>query len=129
VLAVDTNVLVRILVDEPGASTETAAARKALAAEARVFIPDVALVEAIWVLRASYEFSKEELLGAFVRLLENDSFVWGDWQAVSAALAYYTSYNVDFADCLILAKAEIAGATLATFDRKLARIKGVRRIL
>ena len=127
-LAVDTNVLVRILVDEPGAAAEAAVARKLLAEESRVFIPDISLVEAIWVLRESYGFGKEALLGAFVHLLENEGFVWGEWETVSKALGLFTSYNVDFADCLILAKAESAGATLATFDRKLARIEGVRRL-
>ena len=127
-LAVDTNVLVRVLVDDPGAPAQVAVARKAVTAASRVFIPDVVLVETVWALKQPYGFSKDEILGCFVRLLENERFVWDNWEAVSDALAIFVSYNVDFADCLILAKAKRAGAELLTFDRKLGRVKGVRRL-
>ncbi|MCO6440817.1 MAG: PIN domain-containing protein [Nitrococcus mobilis] len=49
-IAVDTNVLVRILTDDPGQPEQVQAAR-ALASRARkVYVPLIVMVECVWVL-------------------------------------------------------------------------------
>ena len=126
-LAVDTSVLVRLLVDDPQEADEVSVARRAVQGAERVLIPDVVLVESIWVLRGKkYRFTKPQILECFASLLENERYVWGNWDEVSAALGLYTSHEVDFADCLILVKAKHAGAELVTFDRDLGALEGAR---
>ena len=126
-LAVDTNVLVRLLVDDPREVEEVALARDAVQGAERVLIADLVLVETIWVLRGKkYRFGKTQILDCFNRLLENERYVWNNWDEVSAALGMYVSYDVDFADCMILVKAARAGAELVTLDRDLGAIDGVR---
>ncbi len=126
-LAVDTNVLIRLLVDDPREAEEVAVARKAVQGAERVLIPDVVLVETIWVLKGKkYGFKKQQILECFAQLLENERYAWSNWDEVSQALGIYLSYDVDFADCLILVKAERADALLLTFDRDLGAIQGAR---
>lgn len=63
-IAVDTNVLVRILVDDPGQSGQVKRAR-ALAGEAgEVHVPLIVLVETVWVLETSYGLPKPAILRA-----------------------------------------------------------------
>lgn len=124
-LAVDTNVLLRVLVDDPGARAQCDRARARVKAEERVFVPFVAVIETIWVLSATYGFSRKEILGVFERLLENERYEIANARVFADALKAYMNANVDFADCAIHAEAQRAGASLLTFDRKLARLSGV----
>lgn len=124
-LAVDTNVLLRLLVDDPDAVEQCERARARVKREEQVFVPFVAVIEAIWVLRASYRFSKKEILKVFEQLLENERYQIGNGKVFGDALTSYLSVNVDFADCAIHAEARREGAGLLTFDRKLERLNGV----
>jgi len=125
VLAVDTNVLLRLLVDDPKAQGQCERARARVKDEERVYVPFVAVIEAIWVLRQSYRFSKKEILAVFEQLLENDRYQIANGKVFGDALIAYLSVNVDFADCAIHAEAQQEGVGLLTFDRKLSRLSGV----
>lgn len=124
-LAVDTNVLLRLLVDDPDAQGQCERARARVKSEERIYVPFVAVVEVIWVLRASYRFSKKEILKVFERLLENERYQIANGKLFGDALTTFLSANVDFADCAIHAEAQREGADLLTFDRKLERLGGV----
>ena len=50
-IAVDTNVLVRILIDDPEEIEQTQAARKLARAAGTVFVPQIVQVECVWVLK------------------------------------------------------------------------------
>ena len=124
-LAVDTNVLLRLLVDDPLAPEQCARARARVRDEETVFVPSIALVETVWVLRDSYGFSKAQILGVFTRLLENGRYEIANGKMFADALKSFLGVNVDFADCAIHAEARRANAGLVTFDRKLGRLDGV----
>ncbi|MCX7113621.1 MAG: hypothetical protein NTX45_26750 [Proteobacteria bacterium] len=60
-VTVDTNVLVRIMIDDPGASAQMLAAR-GLASEAGIlFVTQIVQVETVWVLQSAYGFDKVPL--------------------------------------------------------------------
>lgn len=124
-LAVDTNVLLRLLVDDPDAPGQCDRARTRVKDEERVYVPFVAVIEAIWVLRKSYRFSKKKILEVFKQLLENEHYRIANGKVLGDALTSYLSVNVDFADCAIHAEAQQEGIGLLTFDRKLGRLSGV----
>lgn len=88
-------------------------------------MPFVAVIETIWVLGATYGFSKKEILRVFEQLLENERYDIANGKVFGDALRSYLSANVDFADCAIHAEAQREGASLLTFDRKLERLSGV----
>ena len=124
-LAVEPNVLLRLLVDDPQAHGRCDRARARVKDGERVYVPFVAVIEAIWVLRKSYRFSKKEILTVFEQLLANERYQIANGKVFGDALTSYSSVNVDFADCAIHAEAQQEGVGLLTFERKLERLSGV----
>ena len=61
-IAIDTNVLVRILVNKPKAERQCHLARELIAEYDNIWVCQVILIETIGVLQASYQFSKEQIL-------------------------------------------------------------------
>jgi predicted nucleic-acid-binding protein len=127
VIAVDTNVLVRLLVeDDPG---QAEAARSVLA-EAReageeCYVSAPVLCEIEWVLSSSYRAGRADVVAAIQELLSAGSFVFDREAAVRAALDAYEAGRADFSDYLIGALARARGArTTYTFDRALQRSTG-----
>ena len=127
-LAVDTNVLVRILIDDPGAARQCAAARKLAAAADRVYVSQVVQIETVWVLESVYGFARAELAEALDVLTGNQSFVLQHADIFRAALAGFRAGPADFSDYVILTQARTENADLATFDRKLGKLAGARLI-
>jgi predicted nucleic-acid-binding protein len=128
VIALDTNVLVRVLVaDDP---VQTAAAerllREALEAGETCFIGDPVLCELEWVLDRFYRVPRAEILAAVESLLARTSlFSFEDAAIVRVALDSYQRSKADFSDFLIGAKADARGVrTTFTFDRVLSRHQG-----
>lgn len=127
-IAVDTNVLVRILVDEPSQPVQVTAAR-ALATEAsEVFVPLVVLVETVWVLESAYGLPKADVVQTLEHLLANAAFTVDQEQRCSTALQLFRESSVGFSDCLILADCQARKLPLHTFDKRLAKLPGAHRI-
>jgi predicted nucleic-acid-binding protein len=124
VIAIDTNVLVRILVDEPSQPSQVIAAR-ALASDAgKVFVPLVVLVEMVWVLESAYGLCKTDVEGAVEHLLANSAFSLDQETLCGAALRLFRESGADFSDCLILADCQARELPLHTFDKRLAQLSG-----
>lgn len=125
-LAVDTNVLVRLLVRDDF--------KQALAADQFVakgaWVSHLVLAETLWVLDAVYERSSAQLLAALDLLLAHESLVLQDADTVSAAARHFRAKPVlGFSDCLVLEIAKKAGhVPLGTFDKALAKLSGVHKI-
>ena len=128
-IAVDTNVLVRLLVDEPSQPAQVTAARALAQEAARAHVPLVVLVETVWVLESSYGADKDQVLAVLRHLLSNDAFDLEQPERCRDAVALFAGGNADFSDCLILSGCVALGLTLHTFDRRLGRLRGARRIL
>ncbi|MBK1631995.1 PIN domain-containing protein [Thiohalocapsa halophila] len=123
-IAVDTNVLVRILADDPEQPGQVAAARS-LASEARqVFVPTVVQVETVWVLESGYRLSKQTIVEALDHLALNQAFVQEDADGCQRALDLFRGANADYADCLILAGCRARDVPLHTFDKRLSKLRG-----
>lgn len=115
-VAVDTNVLVRLLTgDEPA---QTARAR-AIVERETVLLAKTVILESEWVLRRLYRFDSRRIADAFVALIALPDLVCEDARAVADAIQWMRD-GMDFADALHLASARPAGR-FATFDGKLAR--------
>jgi predicted nucleic-acid-binding protein len=125
-LAVDTNVLLRVLTRDD--SKQTAAADFAVAGGA--WVSHLVLAEAVWVLDVVYERTAPQLIAALDLLLLHNSFVLQDADVVAAALVHFRARPaLGFSDCLVLEIARKAGhQPLATFDKGLAKRPGVQLI-
>ncbi len=117
--AVDTNVLVRLLVNDEPAQAE--AAQSAMAAE-DVFVPKTVVIELEWVLRSAYDRSRAEIAISIEGLLAAAGVLVEDPSAVKQAVAWFRD-GLDFADALHLASSGHADA-FVTFDAALRRRAG-----
>ena len=127
-IALDTNILVRFLVqDDPGQAAIALELMSGLTADAPGFIGREVLVELVWVLERSYRNTRAEIAGAIEGFLAAPEIDIEAADDVGPALHHYRADGSGFADLMIAAAARRSGASeLVTFDRKAARIEGVR---
>lgn len=125
--AADTNVLLRLLLSDD--DEQARAARAFQRIHAPLFVSHLVLAEASWVLTSGYGFTREKLRAVLEMLVDTDGIALQEPEVVQAALASFRSSRADFSDCLILAVAESAAmAPLATFDQKLGKLPGARKL-
>lgn len=129
--AIDTNVLVRLLVEDDPA--QCAAARQ-LFEQARsrgeeIFVPLTVVLELEWVLRARYGFDKPTWLRTLAELLSAHDLHLQQEPALEVALSLFRDGVADFADALHLALVTQAVKTpWYTFDRRAARMIGAQAV-
>ena len=100
--AIDTNVLVRAIVnDEPQQSARAAL----LLTEHDIFVPVTVMLEVEWVLRSRYAFAPTLVAQAIAKVAALPNVVVGERAAVLAA-ASKAAKGWDFADALHLALSE-----------------------
>ena len=118
-IGVDTNVLVRLCVRDN--SDQVDAALKLLfgAPPASVRVSVIVLAELAWVLLCRYRLDKAALIATMESLLSRVELNIEGRSAVMVALRWYRQGNADFADYLIAALNQEAGATPTyTFDEQ-----------
>ncbi len=129
-IALDTNVLVRFLVEDDRAQSAAAAALIERASETNeaLFVADVALCEMVWVLEFSYKVPRAEVIAILGQLLHARHLTFASADLLVRALASFASGKGDFADYVIQQQATAAGCTtVTTFDRALLKEGGFRR--
>ena len=141
-IAIDTNVLLRYLLnDDPKQSNRAATVIQGLQ---KVLITDVVLVETIWTLKGrKYRLDKEGVIKVISALFEEKNICFEDSQSVWRALVAFSNAKsvnaggkrkqADFPDALIVNKALYAsnnlGETLEsvyTFDVAAQELAGMK---
>lgn len=115
-IAIDTNVLARLIVgDDPEQGRRAAA----LFRREDIFIAKTVLLELEWVLRGAYRIERPRILKALLGVLGLPNVSAEDSGRVAAALRDYEA-GMDFADALHLASS-IEASRFVTFDDKLRK--------
>ena len=128
VIGIDTNVLIRYIVqDEPRQSaTATHFIETTLSGDEPGWIASIVLCEFVWVLEAAYRYARNPIAATLQRLFEVDRFRLESPSLAWRALDAYRA-GADFADALIALGNEHAGCDYtATFDRGAARLRQAR---
>jgi predicted nucleic-acid-binding protein len=128
-IAVDTNVLVRILVNDKEAERHCRLARELIAKQDGIWVCREVLIETLWVLQSKYQFKKEQVLLALDTLRCHPDIMLENAEHLDMNLELFTESNVGFADCAILNNANNRQLILYTFDRKLSRLQGAELIV
>jgi len=141
-IAVDTNVLLRRLLDDDVVQAEKA--RRLIEGAREVLITDVVLAEAIWTLKGKrHKSSRDDIVAVVTGLLEEPNVVFESRQAIWSALNDYVDAKpvgtadgirrADFADTLIVNKARITAEHKGrryldtyTFDLAALALKGTK---
>jgi len=131
-IALDTNALVRLLVDSADAPEQSQRVRSLIAyaerAGQRVYIGEVVLAELSWVLTRALRLPRQAVQDAVGALLDTPIFVFDDAAGVAGALAGYAAGGPGLADLLIAQAARRMNVEcLYTFDQRLLKLDFVRQ--
>jgi predicted nucleic-acid-binding protein len=131
VIALDTNVLVRFLVEDD--ETQHRAARNLIARAGRreeaLHVSEVTLCETVWVLSAAYGVPRDEIVTIVHRLLHARQLSFRAPDVLADAVDAFALGKGDFADYVIREDARAAGAsTVATFDKSLLKEAGFSKV-
>lgn len=120
-ITIDTNVLVRVIVEDGGQPEQTKIARELVENAQRVYVPQIVQVETIWMLTKTYKIDKATLLEVLTHLWVNPSFILQRPEVFITAIELFKQSQAGFADCLVLAESLAANAVLHTFDIRLGK--------
>lgn len=126
-LGIDTNVLVRFLVQDDEAQFDKARKliKREVAAGSGVFMNQLGLLETEWVLRSRYSLPKNLIIEAISGLLEASDVRFEDEPAIEEDLFIWKESAADFADCLVGVKNRRLGCrATASFDVKASKLPG-----
>jgi len=142
-IAVDTNVLLRYLLDDDAGQSKKASS--IIAGNSNILITDIVLTETIWTLKGKkYNLDKESIIKVINTLFSEPNIIFEDGQTVWRALNDYKQAKTikvgnkrkeaDFPDALIINKALYVANTLNetldgvyTFDLALQALPRIRK--
>ena len=130
-IAIDTNVLVRLLTDDDPRQAQLAQAtlERAVQDGQSLVIVHVVLCELVWVLTRSYGYTKAQCLDVLERLLGFGALSFESRQVASAATKAWRSSQADFSDAMIgLTAAGLGARHVLTFDKKACSLAAYRLI-
>lgn len=128
-IALDTNVLVRLVLrdDEAQAQRARELVETHAHSDASLFVSDVVLVEFAWVLRSRYALPSKAIARALRAMLDNATLAWQSHAAAVEALRLFEQDRVDFPDCLVVALAQAHHCeAVVTFDQGMRALPKVR---
>ena len=122
--AIDTNILVRFLVNDDPAQAQQVRQLFSAAEQQRetYFVPLLVVLESIWVLESAYQVGRNDLIEVFSDLLLLPVLEFEQREAVQAMLQAARNDPLDLPDLLIAKSALRSGCEcIFTFDKKAAR--------
>ncbi|MBR2463699.1 MAG: PIN domain-containing protein [Spirochaetaceae bacterium] len=113
---VDTNILLRFIIDDNKELADIA--ENILKSDECHLLPEV-IPEIIYVLRSVYKYRREDIAQAIQRLLP--LVVVKEQLLTNLALTYFAQFNLDYVDCILLARNKLYGREVVTFDKELEK--------
>ena len=125
-IGLDTNVLVRYIMQDDAKQAALASRLVESLADSTGFIPVIVIAELSWVLSSAYSLSRQQLGEALEGVLRSKEWVVEKADIVWQAVRLFQSSGADFADCLIFRSAAAAGCDKTmTFDKDAAKSGGM----
>ena len=120
--AIDTNILVRLVVRDDPVQVEKAEAFVAQGA----WVSQLVLAETVWVLESVYGLGRMQIATVVRMLVEHDRLTLQDEDVIRGAhSAFERGRSAGFTDCLVVEVARKAGhLPVGTFDKAMSRIEG-----
>ncbi len=125
-ISIDTNVLIRDLVEDDAEQVEaTRSLLDSLTIEDPGFVCREVILEISWVLASAYRFTREQIGEALLRIIGMENLLVETSDDVARSARHYGENNDDFSDLMILEASRRSDALpLYTFDRRLSRLDG-----
>lgn len=128
-VVIDTNLLIRYLVNDDARKAQVVDAllKKAGEGELHILMPAVVVAELVWVLESFYRMEAGEIADLVDSILNTPGLTVPDDVIVRSALKRYRTERVDLVDAWIAAFAREKGANeIHTFDKK--HFKGIEGV-
>lgn len=110
---IDANVILRYLLND---NKEMSEAAKKVISEGAFTIPEV-LAEVVYVLSGVYKIERKEIAECLILALGEIEV--NDADVMRRALIVFADKNLDFVDCILIARYQVLGETVFSFDKKL----------
>ena len=123
-IGLDTNVLVRYIVQDDAEQAEAAERliEGRCTAQSPGYVGIPVLAELVWVLVSAYRYERPLVASVIRQLLRTAEFLVENRESAWSALREFEAGGADFADCLIGHRNRAQGCELTfTFDRSAAR--------
>jgi predicted nucleic-acid-binding protein len=125
VKGLDTNILVRYLVEDNAAQADKVDRlfETAMTGE-HFFINTIVLCELVWVLESAYGYPKSDILSVLEKIMTTSQFAVDEKTIVWQALKDYRASKADFSDCLIGQLNKTRGCSkTVSLDKALAKLE------
>ena len=130
VYLIDTNVILRYLLDDHKAHSPKAGAFMAKIFEGtkKAEIPDVVIVECIYVMEKYYKIPRSEISAKLSGILNFSGIINSSRSETLEALLKYDSTSIDIVDCILAAHSS-PEKVVVSFDKDMKTLKAVSEIL
>lgn len=124
-LLVDTNTIIRLLTGEPLAQAQKALAlfQSAEAGQVDLMLTESVLLETVQVLSSKklYRLSHPVIVQKLMPILANTRYNWISHTTLFETLELFETSNLDYTDCLLIARAHELNIGIETFDEDLLK--------
>ena len=123
----DTNVLLRFLLDDHPELSQAAAGLFQQAADGKclLILTDLGVAEAVWVLTSYYKLERQAVAESLAKMIVKAGIQCPTQESVLDALTRFKASNCDFFDCYLAAQASALGVAVASFDKDLKKFEDV----
>jgi len=130
VYLIDTNVVLRYLLGDHAEFSRKAKAFMSDVSECTIKaeIPDIVIVECVYVMEKYYEIPKGEIVEKLSGILNFSGIVNPDRSEILEALLKYQNSNIDIVDCILAARS-FPEKIVISFDKDMEKLKAVSEIL
>ena len=88
----------------------------------QLIVPQIVIFEIVFNLNKFYDFDKEQIIKTIEDLLSTNYLNVEDWEIFNMAVGIYENNSIDFVDCFIIAKAQISGPKIFSFDKDFKKL-------
>ena len=88
----------------------------------QILVPNEIAAEIVYVLEKVYGIPKKEIYDVLSTLFATGNFNFINKDIILSSLKYYSEYNLDYADALLVSYYKIQKTDVLTFDKKLLKI-------
>lgn len=123
-ICIDTNILLRFLLRDNQKLFKVAKSnfQKAENGSLHIYLDEVIIAEAIWVLTSYYKKPKQFLVDSLEKLVSQNWIINPRKNFILQALHLFRMHNISYIDCWIYIVCQSRSIELKTFDRKLAKL-------
>lgn len=121
-ISLDTNILIRIFIDEPDNQQQIDKIRSHLSRYNKFFVSQIVQVELVWVLQRSYGYQRDDITKVLEHMQNSRVFELQNADIFAQALNQFKTSNADFSDLVILVTSKMQNLKLLTLDKKLSRL-------